>query len=154
MTACLESTSGARSPLTAFRGRAAIVFYESRGHDRDNEALKLWCAGLVDEGRIDAQVVGVANLRGLGCVRRMVRPAVRAIAARYGTELWMDFDGALAEPPYGLTEAGAHVLLLDPDGQVCFRASGRLADEQVGAFLRALGATVGGLERLPLPSAA
>lgn len=136
----LESTGGRRARVEALRGRAVVVFYESRGHTDVNEPLKQLCGRLTTEAGDRLEVLGVANLRGLsfGAVRRLVTAAVKAVAARYGAELWMDFEGALLQAPYRLRDDAANVLVLAPDGRELFRAHGPVTGERRARFVEAL----------------
>jgi hypothetical protein len=123
----LESTRGGSRRLEDERGRAVVVFYEAHGHTRDNEALKRACGRRMEQSGGLLRVIGVANLRGLGRVRPLVRAAVRRVAEHYGVELWMDFDGLLQRPPLSLGDESS-VAVLAPGGEVLFRADGPLGD--------------------------
>lgn len=143
MAKTLESTSGRRAQLSSLRGQTTVIFYESRGHENANETLKLACGRLVDAGTPGLQVLGVANLNGLRFVRGVVRPTVKAIARRYDTEIWMDFDGVLLNAELGLADQDANVLVLDPEGRVAFCAQGALDETRTEIFSEALAASLG-----------
>lgn len=154
MGATLESTRGARLELSELRGRVAVVFYEAKGHEKTNEPLKRACAELLGPGR-PLVVLGVADLRGLGFgpVRAIVQRAVGAVAARYGAELFLDFDGVLRRAPFGFSGGGSEIAILDTDGRVVYRASGRLDGDDVDRCFAALTDALGGTGA-PLPTAA
>jgi hypothetical protein len=117
----LTSTRCRRARIADFSGAATIVFYESRGHTAANEDLKQRWGKASERMGSRLTVLGIANLRGFGgAARKLVSGAVKAIAAGYGVELWMDFDGAFA------LEDGAHVIVLAPDGRELFYGCGAL----------------------------
>lgn len=137
----LESTRGQPVPLQEL-GRVRVLFYEAYGHTQDNESLKQACARLLTAdglgGRLE--VLGVADLAGLGfgLVRHVVRRAVQAAAARYGTELLLDFQGALQRPPFSLTGGDSNVAVVAADGSIVFRAHGPLDEATTERFFDAL----------------
>ena len=149
MTTQLQSTLGRRVDPSRSDGRVRVFFYEARGHTEDNEALKQACGALIERGTFGGrlEVLGVADLHGLGFVRKMVAAAVKAMADRYGTELFMDFDGALRADRFGLRGGGAEVCVVGPEGDVCFCARGRLDETDVERFYAALGAVLEGRDR-------
>jgi hypothetical protein len=134
----LESTSGAAMHLDEHRGRAVVLFCETRRHTADNEALKRACGRLAVSGihgdRL--RVLGVADVRGLRPFRAIVRAAVREAAKRFGVELWMDWDGALE--PLALS-GRSDVFVIAPDGDTLFHRSGPLDHAATDHFYAALG---------------
>lgn len=140
----IQSTHGRQLDLDALRGRTVVVFYESRDHLEDNLHLKESC-GLLSEGaglRDRLVVLGVADVEGLSFVRPIVTAAVRKIAARYGAEIWMDFEGALKRAPHGFGRAGSTVAIFDPTGALTFREDGPLDATALEQFFDALGASL------------
>jgi len=150
----VQSTQGRSLDFGALRGKAVVVFYEERDHVDDNVHLKESCGLLLEGGSMGDrfEVLGVADVAGLSFVRGIVRTAVKAVAARYGTELWLDFEGALREQPWDLGGAGSAVMVLDPTGRIVFRRKGALDPYDLDAFFEALGAALdrGAARRLEL----
>lgn len=140
----IRSTRGRALSFEALRGRAVVVFYESRDHVEDNLHLKESC-GLLSEspsmrGRLE--VLGIADVRGLGFVEPVVRAAVGRVAQRYGAELWLDFHGVLARAPYRFGGRGSTVAVVDATGCVVFRGDGPLDGDGLERFFGALGAAL------------
>lgn len=140
MAATFESTSGRRAGLRDFQGRPAVLFYECRGTEGDNEALKYRLRDLAAREGWDVELLGFVNLRAYNFapVRPVVRRGVRAIAERFGWELWLDFAGALQGAPYELDGAAANLLVLDERGRGRFRARGPLDAGNEATLLRLL----------------
>ncbi|MCA9609541.1 MAG: hypothetical protein KC619_28275 [Myxococcales bacterium] len=140
----IQSTHGRSLDLESLRGRTVVVFYESRDHVDDNLLLKESC-GLLSEGaamRNRLEVLGVADVEGLGFVRPVVTAAVRQVARRYGAEIWMDFDGVLKRAPFAFGRRGSTVAILDPSGALVFREDGPLDADALDAFFTALGGSL------------
>jgi len=140
----IQSTQGRSLDLEALRGKTVVVFYEERDHVDDNAHLKESCGLLLESGSMGDrfEVLGVADVQGLSFVRGIVRTAVKTIAARYNTELWLDFEGALHEAPWDLGGRGSAVMVVDPDGEIVFRGKGALDPYDLDEFFAALGASL------------
>jgi hypothetical protein len=127
MHTAFESTRGQRACLDDFRGRPTVIFYEHRGTERDNEALKYALRDRARDAGWSIHLVGFACLKGYpSYVRPIIRPAVRAIAEAFGWELWLDFEGALLDGPFAFDPRRANVAVLDAEGRVRFQAAGAL----------------------------
>lgn len=137
----IQSTQGRSLDLDALRGKTVVVFYEERDHVDDNVHLKESCGLLLESGSMAdrLEVLGVADVAGLSFVRPIVRAAVKVVAARYATELWLDFEGALREAPWSLGGKGSAVMVLDAEGQIVFRRKGALDAVDLEDFFGALG---------------
>jgi predicted transcriptional regulator len=52
-------------------------------------------------------------------------------------------DGTLGGPPWELPKKTSNVLLLDAEGKLIFRHSGRMKEEEMEAFFGTLGRLIG-----------
>jgi hypothetical protein len=137
----LEETSGQTRTLAAVRGRIAIVFYEDREHTPDNQELKLTLHRyVVDNGlREHITTYGVANVAGIdGVVRDMARAAIRAVAAQYGIQILLDWDGALQRAPFSFPATGSTIALFDREGRLRYRVTGVHSAAQQSELFRTL----------------
>ena len=142
----IRSTRGHSLDLDALRGKTVVIFYEGRDHTEDNAELKASCAQLMERGstRGRFEVLGVAAVKGLSMVRPVVTAAVKRVARRHGAELWLDFEGALEDTPIARGSKGSTVAVIGPDGELAFRADGRLDARDVERFFAALSAPLDG----------
>ena len=137
----LEETSGQTRTLAAVRGRIAIVFYEDREHTPDNQELKLTLHRYVlDNGLRDhITTYGVANVAGIdGMVRDMARTAIRAVAAQYGIQILLDWEGALQRAPFSFPATGSTIALFDRQGRMRYRVTGVHSAAQQSELFRTL----------------
>ncbi|MBN8612018.1 MAG: hypothetical protein J0L92_15600 [Deltaproteobacteria bacterium] len=137
----LEETSGVSRTLLEVRGRVAIVFYEDREHTPDNQELKHTLHRYVLDNDLRGQITtyGVANVTGLeGMMRDMARTAIRAIAAQYGIQILLDWDGSLQRAPFGFPSTGATIALFDRQGRMRYRVTGVHTAAQQTELFRAL----------------
>ncbi|MCB9592161.1 MAG: hypothetical protein H6719_05460 [Sandaracinaceae bacterium] len=143
-TQTIQSTRGRTLDPSTLRGKTVVVFYEARDHVDDNLHLKESCGLLLERGTMGDRfdVLGVADVDGLSFVRPVVTAAIGVIAARYGAELWMDFDRALERGPWRLPGGGSTVAIVDARGEVVFCARGVLDAQALERFFDALGASL------------
>lgn len=137
----LEETSGVTRTLSEVRGRVAIVFYEDREHTPDNQDLKLTLHRFVEDNGLRGRMTtyGVANVAGIdGVVRDMARTAIRAIAAQYGIQILLDWQGALQRAPFGFPATGATIAIFDRDGRMRYRVTGAHTAAQQTELFRTL----------------
>lgn len=137
----LEETSGVSRTLMEVRGRVGIVFYEDREHTPDNQELKHTLHRYVLDNDLRGQITtyGVANVTGLeGMMRDMARTAIRAIAAQYGIQILLDWDGTLQRAPFGFPSTGATIALFDRQGRMRYRVTGVHTAAQQTELFRAL----------------
>lgn len=137
----IQSTQGRSLNLEDYRGKTLVLFYESRDHTDDNLHLKESCGLLLESGTMGDRfdVLGIADVEGLGIVRSIVTAAVKAVAARYRAELWLDFSGALKREPWGLGGKGSAIAIIGPTGELVFRARGVVNQFELEQFFGALG---------------
>lgn len=135
----LESTAGGRRRLSSLRGRVAVLFWEDRERHRANAALKEELAALARDPALAGQlaIVPVGDLKAYDFTpaRGVVRGAIATIARAIGVEILLDWQGALAAPPFSLTPGVPNVLVLDREGRPILRASGELAPASQRALL-------------------
>lgn len=137
----LEETSGVTRTLTEVRGRLAIVFYEDREHTPDNQDLKLTLHRFVQDNDLRGRMTtyGVANVAGVdGMVRDMARAAIRAIAAQYGIQILLDWQGALQRAPFDFPATGATIAIFDRQGRMRYRVTGAHTAAQQSELFRTL----------------
>ena len=76
-------------------------------------------------------------------MRGAIGKAVGLVARGYGIELWLDFEGLLRRRPFDFGDTGATVAVIDPRGELVFRASGTLGPTERARLIEAMGATLG-----------
>ncbi len=137
----LEETSGATRRISEAEGRVIILFYENREHTEDNHELKLTLHQYMVDNHLedDLRVYAVADVHSIpGLMRDMARAAIRAIASEYGIQILLDWEGALLQAPFSMSESAANLVLLDRHGRIAWRHTGTVSDEDETAFFRAL----------------
>lgn len=138
----LEETSGVTRTLAAVRGRIAIVFYEDREHTPDNQELKMTLHRYVLDNGLRDQITtyGVANVAGIeeGVVRDMARAAIRAVAAQYGIQILLDWEGRLQRAPFSFPASGSTIALFDRQGRMRYRVTGVHTAAQQSELFRTL----------------
>lgn len=143
----LWSSEGARAPLSTWRGKPVILFYEDKDSVRLNLALKeeLFALGEQLGLREAAWVVAVANLEQFNFfpARQIALSHVRAEEKRAGVPILVDLEGRLCEPPWELPAKTSTVMLLDATGVVVYRHSGRMEEEERESFFTTLGGLIG-----------
>jgi predicted transcriptional regulator len=141
----LESSSGGQRSLSHYRGRVAVLFYEDRHHTDTNARVKEAVAryGMENNLQEKVSIVAVANLKGYDFVpaSTFARKAIQSIAARHKVEILMDWRGVVIDK-LGVKDSNANIVVLDRNGGVRFRATGRLNDEQQKALLAAVQASL------------
>lgn len=137
----LEETSGTTRTLLEARGRIVIVFYEDREHTPDNQELKHTLHRYVLDNGLRPQLTtyGVASLSGTsGVVRELARAAIRAIAAQYGIQILLDWEGALQRAPFDFPASGSTIALFDREGRLRYRVTGAHSAAQQTELFRTL----------------
>lgn len=135
----LEETSGQTRTMSAVRGRVVVIFYEDREHTDLNRELKLTLHRFIVDNQLRDQTTtyAVADVQGIdGVVRDMARAAIRAIASQYGIQILLDWDGALARPPFSLRHGDANLALVDRQGRIRWRHSGAIGEAERSSFFR------------------
>jgi hypothetical protein len=144
--ATLDSMRGGRRTLSAERGRRVIVlFYEDRPHVEDNDALKGELNRFLRDNHLEERLVlyGVANLGDVGGVpQALVREMIRPLLDRWGADILLDWEGVMRRPPFDFPTHAAVVALVDRDGRIAWRHTGRVGDTERRAFYRALRAAL------------
>ncbi len=156
MDASLRSSAGEQVRLSRWRGKPVILFYEDKNSTGLNQRLKdeLFQRGKA-RGLLEAAfVVAVANLEAYDFfpARGFALSAVRSEEKKFGVPILVDLDGTLGSPPWSLPKKTSNVLLLDAEGRLIFRHSGRMKEEEMEAFFGTLGRLIGvdmGAEKQP-----
>lgn len=136
----LESTAGGTRSLAQHRGSPVVVFYEARDRTGDNAQLKHALEQLDARARAGFVVIAAGDMRAfdLPGARPVARVAARAVAARHGFEILLDWKGALTRSPFGLDAGKSNVIVLDPRGAIVFRHTGILGPAEIARFFAAL----------------
>jgi hypothetical protein len=147
LDATLRGSDGAQAPLSRWRGKPVILFYEDKDSTRLNAALKeeLFQRGR-ERGLLDsAWVVAVANLEKFNFfpARQIALSYVRDEEKKVGVPILVDLDGTLGEAPWALPKKTSTVMLLDATGAVVYSYSGRLEEAERKTFFAALSQLIG-----------
>ncbi|WNG43974.1 hypothetical protein F0U60_07615 [Archangium minus] len=147
MNATLRGSNGKEVALSRWRGKPVILFYEDRHSTTLNAAFKeaLFARGQ-SMGLLDAAwVVAVANLESFNFfpARDIALSYVRDEEKKWGIPILVDLKGTLGAAPWNLPTKTSSVLLLDEQGSVVFRYSGRMDAEDMETFFQALATLLG-----------
>ena len=141
----LESSRGGNRAISTYRGKVVVLFYEDRHHTETNARVKEAVARYGQEHKLQdkVEVVAVANLKGydFSPASNIARRAIKAIAAKVGIEILMDWRGD-AMTPLGVQDSNANVVVLDRGGVIRYRTTGRLHDGDEKALLAAVSASL------------
>ena len=145
--ATLRTSGGEKVRLSRWRGKPVILFYEDKDSTTLNLALKetLFARGK-ERGLLDsASVVAVANLQKFDFfpARQIALSYVRDEEKKVGVPILVDLDGTMGATPWELPMKTSNVLLLDAEGAVVFRHSGRMMPEEQEAFFTTLSRLIG-----------
>ena len=142
MDAVVETSGGSTTHLVALWKRPTVLFYEDKDSTAVNQHVK---DALYEQGRsrglLDTvAVVAVANVAAFDWfpARDFVLAAVRDVERKVHVPVYLDFKGQLAAPPWSLASKSSTVLVLSANGEVVWRAQGRLSERQVDALFEAL----------------
>ncbi|WP_233261639.1 hypothetical protein [Vitiosangium sp. GDMCC 1.1324] len=133
--------------LSRWRGKPVILFYEDRHSTTLNSAFKeaLFARG-EELGLLDAAwVVAVANLESFDFfpARGIALSHVRDEEKKWGIPILVDLKGTLGKAPWNLPTKTSSVLLLDGNGMIVYRYSGRMEEQDMETFFHTLGALLG-----------
>ena len=147
MDATLRGSNGKEVALSRWRGKPVILFYEDRHSTTLNSSFKeaLFARGKEQGLLNEAWVVAVANLESYDFfpARGIALSHVRDEEKKWGIPILVDLKGTLGATPWNLPKKTSSVLLLDGSGKVVFRYSGRMKEEDMEAFFKALGTLLG-----------
>jgi hypothetical protein len=145
--AVLRRSDGEPVRLSQWRGKPVILFYEDKDSVRLNARLKERLFALASErGLMEAAwVVAVANLQKFNFfpARQIALSHVQEEEKKAGVPILVDLEGTLGAAPWKLPMKTSNVLLLDEEGKVLYRYSGRMADKDVALFLALLAQLAG-----------
>ena len=147
MDATLRAANGKEVALSRWRGKPVILFSEDRHSTTLNSPLKeaLFSRGK-ELGLLDAAfVVAVANLESFDFfpARGIALSSVRDEERKWGIPILVDLKGTLGEPPWNLPTKTSSVVLLDGEGALVYRYSGRMKEEDQKTFFQTLGTLLG-----------
>ena len=147
LDATLHSSDGAQAPLSKWRGKPVILFYEDKDSTRLNLALK---EELFERGRQHglleaAWVVAVANLEKFNFfpARQIALSYVRDEEKKVGVPILVDLEGTLGDSPWSLPKKTSTVMLLDATGAVVYSYSGRMEEAERKTFFTTLSRLIG-----------
>jgi cytochrome oxidase Cu insertion factor (SCO1/SenC/PrrC family) len=141
----IEETSGVTRNLRALRGRIVVVFHEDREHTDTNRALKMELHQFIQDNALGSEITtyGIANLHGVeGVIRDLARTAIRAMAAQYGIQILLDWEGVLLAAPFSCADHEANFLLIDRQGRIRYRHAGVIEGTERTAMYRVLRALI------------
>ena len=90
-------------------------------------------------------MVAVANLESYDFfpARGIALSHVRGEEKKWGIPILVDLKGTLGKEPWNLPTKTSSVLLLDGDGALVYRYSGRMKEEDQKTFFQTLGTLLG-----------
>ncbi|MBZ4397949.1 hypothetical protein OWM54_16205 [Myxococcus sp. MISCRS1] len=145
--ATLRTSSGEEVRLSRWRGKPVILFYEDKDSTKLNAGLKeeLFARGKERNLLGAATVVAVANLMKFDFfpARQIALSYVRDEEKKVGVPILVDLKGAMGEAPWTLPLKTSNVLLLDAQGVLVYRHSGKMKPEEQTAFFESLSKLVG-----------
>ncbi|AKF79632.1 hypothetical protein SAMN05443572_101829 [Myxococcus fulvus] len=145
--ATLRTSSGDEVRLSRWRGKPVILFYEDKDSTKLNAGLKeeLFARGKERNLLGAATVVAVANLMKFDFfpARQIALSYVRDEEKKVGVPILVDLKGAMGEAPWTLPLKTSNVLLLDAQGVLIYRHSGKMKPEEQTAFFESLSKLVG-----------
>jgi hypothetical protein len=145
--ATLRTSKGEQIQLSKWRGKPVILFYEDKDSTTLNLPLKeeLFARGKARGLLESAFVVAVANLKSFDFfpAREIALSFVRDEEKKAGVPILVDLKGTMGAAPWGLPMKTSNVLLLDAQGALVFRHSGKMKPEEQTAFFLTLSQLVG-----------
>jgi hypothetical protein len=147
LEAILQRSDGAQAPLSKWRGKPVILFYEDKDSTQLNGPLKeeLFALGK-QHGLLEAAwVVAVANLEKFNFfpARQIALSYVRDEEKKVGVPILVDLEGTLGGAPWALPKKTSTVMLMDATGGVVYRYSGKLDEAERAVFFEALSKLLG-----------
>lgn len=141
----LETSSGKKDSLSNYRGKVVVIFYEDRMHVETNIKTKLAIEKYGAEHQLQDKVavLAIANLKGLDFnpARDIARNAIRGMAQRFDVSIWMDWKGQLIDL-LGVADENANVVVIDKQGVLTWKKTGRLGDAEQKEMLAAVNAAL------------
>lgn len=138
----LERTDGSSVHTASYRGKPAVLFYEDRASTGLNQSVKeaVWTRARRDGLESAAHVIAVANIQAYDWLpaRTFAVSFIRQMEKRIGIPILLDLRGVLTSPPWDLPGDTGSVLLLDADGMIVSRDSGKLSATDTARLLATL----------------
>ncbi|HVG57735.1 MAG TPA: hypothetical protein VNA24_04225 [Hyalangium sp.] len=147
LDATLHSSDGVEAPLSKWRGKPVILFYEDKDSTKLNLVLKeqLFERGK-QHGLLEAAwVVAVANLEKFNFfpARQIALSYVKDEEKKVGVPILVDLEGTLGGLPWKLPKKTSTVMLMDATGAVVYSYSGRLDEAERKNFFTVLSKLIG-----------
>lgn len=147
LEAILRKSDGSEAPLSRWKGKPVILFYEDKDSTQLNGVLKeeLFARGK-QHGLLEAAwVVAVANLEKFNFfpARQIALSYVRDEEKKVGVPILVDLEGTLGGSPWALPKKTSTVMLMDATGGVVYQYSGRMEEAERAVFFEALSKLVG-----------
>ena len=134
----LETTAGKNESLSDYRGKVCVVFYEDRHHVDTNLRVKDAVANYGAKNKLNDKVaiIAVANLKGFGVepAATIARKAIMGIAKAADISIWFDWKGIVIDK-LGVQDSNANVVVVDKQGVIKWKKSGRLSDQEMKDLL-------------------
>ncbi|MDC0710442.1 hypothetical protein POL68_18335 [Stigmatella sp. ncwal1] len=147
MDASLRNSEGSPVRLSRWRGKPVILFYEDKDSVNLNAPLKERLFELARERGLQesAWVVAVANLEKFNFfpARQIALSYVKDEEKKAGVPILVDLEGTLGKAPWKLPMKTSTVMLLDAEGTLLYRYSGRMAEKDIELFIALLARLVG-----------
>ncbi|EAU68785.1 hypothetical protein STIAU_8495 [Stigmatella aurantiaca DW4/3-1] len=147
MDARLRTSEGTPVQLSRWRGKPVILFYEDKDSVNLNAKLKERLFELARERGLkdSAWVIAVANLEKFNFfpARQIALSYVKDEEKKAGVPILVDLEGTLGAEPWKLPMKTSTVMLLDAEGILLYRYSGRMAEKDMELFIALLARLVG-----------
>lgn len=135
----LPTTAGRERSLSQLRGKAVVLFYETRGTISQNQHVKDAMGARLNRERALANritLIASCNVAEYNSwpSQYFAREAISAVARSQRIELWLDWNRTLISR-LGLRDGVSNIVLFDRGGVLRERHAGRIADAQVGALI-------------------
>jgi len=135
----LPTTAGRERSLSQLRGKAVVLFYETRGTITQNQHVKDAMGVRFNRDRTLANriaLIAACNVAEYNSwpAQYFAREAISAVARSQRIELWLDWNRTLISR-LGLRDAVSNIVLFDRAGVLRERHAGRIPDAQVEALI-------------------
>ncbi len=142
MDATVETSSGVTMRLSTLWHKPTVVFYEDRDSTPLNQHVKDALTLHLKQRQVGTAVTvaPIANVAAFDWfpAKNFALAAVKDSETKNNVTIYLDFKGALTQPPWSLPSKTSTVMLFAPGGEVVFKATGKLSAAQVQALLAAL----------------
>jgi hypothetical protein len=135
----LPTTAGRDRSLSSLRGKAVVLFYETRGTITQNQHVKDAMGARFNADRsLSNRIALIASCNvaeyNSWPSQYFAREAITTVARQQRIELWLDWNRTLIQR-LGLRDNVSNIALVDKQGRLRERNWGRVADGQVQALI-------------------